>query len=221
MTFEESIQTIAEYIRRKYSGRPLFVGVDGIDAAGKTTLADSLAEELRRGGLPVIRASIDGFHNPRDVRYARGSLSPEGYFFDSFNYDALKNDLLLPLREGSGRDYRLKAFDFTADTPVDSPPLAAPDNGILIFEGVFLFRPELAELWDIKIFVDVSFEEALRRAMNRDLHLFKEKAELERRYTQRYIPGQRMYLNLCHPMDKADILVRNEDFTHPICKIIR
>jgi len=50
------------------------------------TLADVLAAPLARLGRPVIRASIDGFHNPGAIRYARGKFSPEGYYFDSFDY---------------------------------------------------------------------------------------------------------------------------------------
>ena len=65
------------------------VAIDGVDAAGKTMFAEELADAVLRLGRPVIRASIDGFHNPRAIRRRRGSPSPEGYFEDSFNYPAL------------------------------------------------------------------------------------------------------------------------------------
>jgi uridine kinase len=39
---------------------PTRVAIDGVDAAGKTTLDDELAEVLRERGRGVIRASIDG-----------------------------------------------------------------------------------------------------------------------------------------------------------------
>jgi uridine kinase len=38
------------------------VAIDGVDGAGKTHFADELATELDRRGIPVIRASVDGFH---------------------------------------------------------------------------------------------------------------------------------------------------------------
>lgn len=41
------------------------VGIDGVDGAGKTCLADELAGVLQAQGAPVIRASVDGFHRPR------------------------------------------------------------------------------------------------------------------------------------------------------------
>jgi len=57
------------------SQRRVSVGIDGPDAAGKTTFADNLAEHM---SLPVVRVSIDSFHNPAAVRKQRGELSPEG-----------------------------------------------------------------------------------------------------------------------------------------------
>ncbi len=71
------------------------VAVDGPDAAGKTTLADELAAALRR---PVLRVSIDDFHRPREERYARGPLSPEGYVHDCFDFAALRRAVQAPAR---------------------------------------------------------------------------------------------------------------------------
>jgi uridine kinase len=71
------------------------VAIDGVDAAGKTTLADEHRPLLEARGRPVVRATIDGFHWPRAERYRRGPTSPEGYYRDSFDYDALRRELLL------------------------------------------------------------------------------------------------------------------------------
>src|SRR5438128_702151 len=76
---------------------PVRVAIDGPDAAGKTTLAQELSPLIQARGRPVIRASIDGFHNPTRIRYSRGATSPEGYYYDSFNYHALTESLLAPL----------------------------------------------------------------------------------------------------------------------------
>lgn len=79
---------------------PVRVAIDGVDAAGKTTLADELVASIETLGRPVIRASIDGFHNPAEIRYRRGRGSPEGYFRDSFNRAGLVEVLLAPPRAG-------------------------------------------------------------------------------------------------------------------------
>ena len=72
-------------VRRSH---PVRVAIDGVDGVGKTTLADELAFVVSRHDRPVIRASIDGFHHPRSVRYRLGRSSAEGYFRDSFDHAA-------------------------------------------------------------------------------------------------------------------------------------
>lgn len=91
------LQALAKRIATLLSAHPVRIAIDGIDAAGKTTLANELAMVLQSQGRTVIRASIDGFHRPRAERYQRGPASPEGYYADSFDYPALRDELLLPL----------------------------------------------------------------------------------------------------------------------------
>lgn len=68
-----------------------------MDGAGKTVFADELAAVLESRRLAVIRASVDGFHNPSSIRYGRGRSSPDGFYRDSYDYDALRTFLLDPL----------------------------------------------------------------------------------------------------------------------------
>src|SRR5215510_3613080 len=94
------------------------VAIDGVDGAGKTTFANELAEVLSGLGRPVIRASVDGFHNPKTIRYAQGRESPVGFFEDSYNYASLKQYLLEPLSPGGSRRYCIASFDHVADKAV-------------------------------------------------------------------------------------------------------
>ena len=68
---------------------PCGSGIDGIDTAGKTTLADELAARLTRRGCVIFRASVDAFHRPRVERHQRGPDSPQGYYHDTFDYPAV------------------------------------------------------------------------------------------------------------------------------------
>lgn len=210
------LDRLAQAIDQALHSRPLCVGIDGIDAAGKTRLADELAAELHGRGRQVIRASIDGFHNPRAVRYARGSLSPEGYYYDSFNYPLLRQALLDPLGPGGSRAYSAAVVDVRADRPLHEPLQTAPEDAILLFDGVFLFRPEIQDCWDLKILVEISFEESLRRALIRDLPVLGSPQIIEQRYRRRYIPGQMLYFEQCNPQLAADWRMNNEDVFNPV-----
>jgi uridine kinase len=105
-----------------------------IDAAGKTTLADRLAARLRERRRSVIRASVVSFHNLPDTCHQRGKLSPGSYFYDSFDYEALKSQLLIPLKE---------------NRPFHPPFLTIAWRKNLHYK---LLRPELIDHWDMKIF---------------------------------------------------------------------
>ena len=215
----ELIEHLAGSIESVRRPHPLRVCLDGPDAAGKTTLADELAFVLRGRGHEVIRASIDGFHRPRAERYRRGENSAEGYYEDSFDYAVLCSVLLDPLGPDGSRSYRRAVFDFREDAPLLCPTTVASEDAILVFDGVFLLRPELVEVWDFRIFVSVESDECLRRALERDTALFGSRQEVERRYRNRYIHGQRLYFAAARPAEVADAIVGNDDPVRPTLEV--
>src|SRR4030095_14909007 len=201
---------LARRIARVERPHPLRVAIDGVDAAGKTTLADELVGPLHEYGRPVIRASIDGFHHPRAIRYARGECG-DAYFRDSFNCLALIDVLLRPLGADGDRRYRRAIFDYRTDSAVDGPMEEAPPDAVLVFDGVFLLVPDLRPYWDFSIFVRASFETTVARAEVRDRRLFGDASDVRRRYEARYVPGQRLYLAEVQPEQHATVIVDNED----------
>jgi uridine kinase len=112
------------------------VAIDGRTASGKTTIADELAHELNRIGRATIRTSIDGFHRPKRDRYARGRHSPEGYYFDARDLDAIRRLLLEPLGPGGTLTYRTASFDLETDLPIIAPTHRAGQRDILIVDGI-------------------------------------------------------------------------------------
>ena len=138
MKRKELLKHLATVILEKQKDSPVLVGIDGVDASGKTTLAEDLVNELKGSGRPVIRASIDGFHNPKSIRYTKGEASPEGYYFDSFNHKAMTEVLLDPLSSGK-LQYKTAVFDYRTDSEVVLPVQTATKDSILIMEGIFCF----------------------------------------------------------------------------------
>lgn len=197
---------------------PVRVAIDGPDAAGKTMLADELADVMRAAGIEVIRASVDGFHRSRAERYARGQNSPEGYYRDSFDHDALLENLLDPLGPGGSRIYRVACFDLEANEPLGAEPALAANDAVLLFDGVFLLRPELRAAWDFSVFVATEFDVILDRARTRDVPSLGTPEAVEQRYRDRYIPGQQIYFAEAQPQRIADAVVTND---HPFAPRLR
>jgi uridine kinase len=212
------LKQITDHIASIARPHPVRVAIDGIDASGKTIFADALVQPLETRGRPVIRASLDGFHHPRSVRYRRGVDSPAGYYFDSFDYPALKTNLLEPLGPGGNLRVRTRVFDFRTDSRITAPTIYATPDAILLFDGVFLLRPEFDGYWDLSIFLDVDFDVAQERATERDRTLFGSSDEVKERYRKRYVPGQRLYLQTCRPLERADLVIDNNDPMNPVIK---
>jgi uridine kinase len=145
------------------------VAVDGPPATGKTTLADELALVLRNRGREVIRSSIESFLLPRTQRYRRGQDSPEGCYHDSFDFHVLHRVLLDPLGPDGVRRFQQAVYDRHTDTALSPPVTTAAADAVLLFDGVFLLRPELIDRRDLRIFMSAAFEETLARARIRDL----------------------------------------------------
>jgi uridine kinase len=195
---------------------PIRVAIDGIDTSGKTTLANELAEALAQQERQVIRAGIDGFHNPPAIRKARGRFSAQGYYLDSFDHQSLITCLLAPLGPNGNLLYRTSVFSSRKEMPVYETDARSKADAILLFDGVFLFRPELDTFWDFRIFLQVSFDEALTRAVKRDLILFQDESELRYAYLNRYFAGHNLYCSTVSPQRKADVVIDNNDVSHPI-----
>jgi uridine kinase len=207
----EVIAALAEEILHNYGRGRAIVAVDGLDGAGKTMFADALAAQLGIGHRAVFRASLDDFHNPRTVRYARGRDSAEGFYRDSYNYETFKRVLVEPFRTGWIGSFVLRAFDLKSDAPFEQKWSSGPADALLVVDGIFANRPELKGLWNYSIWLDVDPEVAMARMMLRDADDFEHGSADPKRYTD----GQALYLEESQPKATATAIINNNDFDHP------
>ncbi|MFI6068676.1 cytidylate kinase family protein [Micromonospora sp. NPDC051227] len=219
-TRDELLGRVAEAVGSVTVAHPTRVAIDGPPAAGKTTLADELAVVLREQGRDVIRATIDDFLFPRTRRYPRGEYSAEGCYYDTHDYDALNRVLLDPLGPGGDRRFQPAVYDRNADAVLSPPVTAAPADAVLVFDGVFLLRPELIDRWDLRIFVSTALEMTVDRAVIRERRV-STRADIERRWRDRYIPSQQLYFATARPTQHADIVVHNDEPQRPVWETVR
>jgi len=211
MITEYIIQTLKSLKKDK----PLLIAIDGVDTSGKTTLADQIFVLMKAQEVfDPIRIQIDKFHNPREIRKQKGDLSPEGFFYDSFNYQAIFQNVINPVRNGANKinkeiyDYRIDEGIIPVETPISK-------DTIILFDGIFMNRDELYQVWDLSIFLDIKFETVLERALQRDIELFRNEETIKLRFLKKYIPGEKLYLEKCNPINRADIVIDNNDFMNP------
>ena len=191
--------------------RPVLVTVDGADGAGKTVFADALAERLASDGRVVVRATVDDFHHPRAHRHAFGRTA-ETVWTRSFDVAAIRRELLDPWRRGPGAAYRRRWHDLATDAYVDDPPVPVPDRGVLLVDGVFTQRPELADAWDLVVWLEVPASVRVARMATRDGTV----DDVTHPDQRRYVDAQRIYRDTCDPASAADVVVDNSDWASPV-----
>ncbi|MFH8250930.1 uridine kinase [Microbacterium sp. B2969] len=206
---------LRDEVRQHYRAGRVIVAVDGRDGAGKTVFADGLAAAFAEDGSTVFRASIDDFHRPRAERYARGRMSPEGFYLDSFDYATFRRVLIDPFRAGrqtTATGFQLSAFDLGRDAPVEATWVTAPRDAVLIVDGIFLNRPHLRGIWDWSVWLDVPVDVAFQRMAERD----GTDPDFLAASNARYRDGQELYLRDGDPRHAASAIVDNTDLQHPV-----
>jgi uridine kinase len=209
----ELIDRIADHLLAHRPGHPLRVAVDGITAAGKTTFAGELAAAVAVRGRPVARVSMDGYHHPRAHRHRQGRDSADGYYQDAYDFPAFAKLVLDPL--GAGGRYRPAIIDLATDTPVSPQQIQLASDAVLIVDGSFLQRAELAGRWDEVVFLQTGFAAARGRGANRDATAFGGVEQAGHAFDNRYHAACRRYLDEVDPATHASILVDHEQPTEP------
>ena len=205
-------EIIAQYIIDYQKNKPIIIAFDGVDTSGKTTMANNVYRILKDKN--AVRISIDKFHNPKEIRLQKGELSPEGYFYDSFNLNKIFEYIINPIKNNG--EYIIKGiYDYKVEKKVTPEKIKIENDLIIVFDGIFMNRDELYKIWDISIFLDIDFKTVLKRAVIRDIEYFGTIGKLKERYKKRYIPGEKIYLRLCKPKERATIVINNNDYNEP------
>src|SRR5215472_11855637 len=155
--------TKLEDVSRAVLGTPIrdghkarLVAISGIDSSGKGYVASRLAQLLRSQGTNVALIGIDGWLNLPPVRFA--AKDPGRHFYNNaIRFDEMFSQLVDPLVCNGSIDLLM---DFTDETAHEYRKQRYVFTNIdtVLLEGVFLFRRDLRPRYDLKIWIDSSFE---------------------------------------------------------------
>jgi uridine kinase len=141
-----AVETLVEAIRRLDRDWPTLVAIDGHSAAGKSTLAAAVAR-------PLDAAVIDG-----DEFYAGGTaeqwdvMSPAEKAAHCIDWRKQRPVLEALAR---GEEARWHAYDWdVGDGRLLEHPTIYPKASFVILEGVYSARPELADLFQLRVLYD-------------------------------------------------------------------
>ena len=202
---------IERIVRRKrtlHRRGPMLVAISGIDGSGKTTLARKLENALAARGFRVALIGTDAWHHPASIRFG-GDRPAEHFYRNAFRFDELFRRLIDPLRRNG-------SVTLTANLVRMQPETRYPHTyhlrqiDIILLEGIFLFRRDLRERYDLSFWIDCTFETALERALARNQEgLSRERLRSD--YEDLYFPAQRIHLAHDWPRFFADAILPEDD----------
>jgi uridine kinase len=169
------------------------IGIDGLPVAGKSTLADQLAEAM--GGACV---RLDDFVKPEaEWRWHNRPSFP----FHWIRYDDFMG-AVASLAENGRCQYR--PYDWEIGETEDAERVVESDGPVIV-EGVSALHPDLAPLYDLRIWVESDPATVLAASVAR------EAADWMRQWEEIFLPGVGLYLET-DPRTRADVLAAGRGF---------
>jgi phosphoglycolate phosphatase len=188
------------------------IGVNGIDTSGKTRFTETFARYLNHTGYKTAVIHMDDYHNPLELR-RRGENDIDAYYLNAFNYSQLTGEVLEPLKEHGSVNKDVVCLNLDTDNYENVVHAQIDSDTIVLIEGVLLFRLPMLDYLEGKIFLDISFDEMLKRARERDVPKYGE--AFMKKYEDKYIPIQKRYLKEYKPHLICDVLIDNSDYMNP------
>lgn len=188
------------------------IGINGVDTSGKTEFTARLSLFLTQRNIGNQIIHIDDFHNPSALR-RQGANEVDAYYENAFDYQRLIGKILDPWKKEKQLDAELACFNLETDDYDRMRTFHFAREDVILLEGTLLFRPPLLPYINKKIFLDIGFDEVLRRARIRDVPKYG--PEFLQKYKDKYIPIQKRYLCKYQPKEAADLVIDNTDYRHP------
>lgn len=138
--------------------RPFIVAIDGKSGSGKSTLADFMAQKL---DCSVISGD-DFFSGGETV----SRLPPENLAQICIDWKSQRRVLESLRRSEPARFF---PYDWDAfDGSKRSTPMCVGVSRVAIFEGVYSARPELRDLVDLRVLIEIPEDERHQRLLRRE-----------------------------------------------------
>jgi uridine kinase len=159
--YDNAVRAIEMEVRRRLAKvSPLLVALDGGSGAGKTRLATRLAEQI---GASVVNTDDFWAGGDDEVWEARTVQERVELVID---WRRLRSEAVVPLLAQKTAQY-LKA-DFVRNLGVSDEIVTIHPAEVIIIEGIYSCRPELADLVSLSVLVDVPLKTRHRGRIARE-----------------------------------------------------
>ena len=188
----------AKYEKHRSISRSFVVGINGIDCSGKTTFAKTMSKYFSYYKIVNNHLDIDTFNNP--------AIESETYkSFVSGSWG--KKDL--------NKYYELIINYSDAIRAVSESQKKYP---LVILEGIFIYKPQLVNLFDLKIYLDIDISLGRKRFAKRS-SLKQDKRPFEI-YDEIWMLSHIRYESEVHPKRISDLVIDYNDERQGIMSLV-
>lgn len=165
--------------------KSMIIAIDGRCAAGKTTLSKKIEEISHCNVIHMDHFFLQPYqHTSKRLQEPGGNI----------DYERFLEEVMIPLSQGKTVTYR----PYDCHRKKLAPSIQIKSNPITIIEGSYSCHPTLWNFYDLRIFLDISPDEQLRRIEHRNgsktLALFR----------NRWIPLEEKYFAYYHIQERCD-----------------
>ena len=168
------------------------LAIEGGSASGKTTLAKLLTQLY---DCTVFH--MDDFFLRPEQRTKERFAEPGG----NVDRERFLEEVLLPLHKQETVSYR--RFDCSTFTLAE--PVAVKPTKLTVIEGAYSMHPELAEYYNLSVFLEISPELQKKRIGKRNA------PELAKRFFAEWIPMEQRYFAELKVRERCDMICKNEE----------
>lgn len=166
----------------------VLLAIDGGSASGKTTLSETL-----KGIYDCTVLHMDDFFLRPEQR------TPERFAEVGGNVDRERflEEVLIPLHKNMPINYRR----FDCSKQVLCPPITILPKKLTIIEGAYSMHPELANYYDLSVFLDISPQLQIKRIEKRNTQ------QIAKCFFDKWIPLEKIYFSQMKVKQRCDLSV--------------
>jgi uridine kinase len=210
---QTAIERIASAQRKIAPRRSTLVAISGIDGSGKGYLTREIDRQLCGRGFTVAVINVDGWLRLPHERFS--STRPAEHFYtNAFRFEEMFEKLVVPLRQRRWISVEADFADETA-TAYRKFHYQFSDIDIILLEGIYLLKRRYQHHYDASLWIDCSFDTALKRAVARAQEGLPPE-ETVRAYRQIYFPAQKLHFRRDFPRQAASLILDNDSFYAPL-----
>lgn len=185
----------------------ILIGLTGIDGAGKSYVTEKLVAQLERDNFRVAVIDVNDWLNLPQKRFSKESPA-EHFYENAIRFQEMFRRLIVPLKQT--RSIHLEADIIRgAATEYHKHVYHFENIDCILLEGSYLFKRAFYHYFDLKVWINCTFETALKRVLQRAPQGLSPEETIHA-YQTIYFPAQRLHFAKDKPYSIADIIISND-----------